>query len=99
MPQQPQSHRPYRAAGIPLHQPLARQDKRPSASIRGYNKRWKAIRDAFIRSNPLCAECSERGRTVLAVVVHHVRPKAEGGGDEAANLRALCVSCHERTKR
>jgi 5-methylcytosine-specific restriction endonuclease McrA len=36
-----------------------------------------------------------RGRTSLWDV-HHVTPRAEGGGDALTNLATLCVWCHER---
>ena len=29
---------------------------------------------------------------------HHVRSVAAGGADTAANTKALCIPCHERTR-
>ena len=31
---------------------------------------------------------------VLGAHVHHVRPRAAGGGHELSNLKLLCVECH-----
>ena len=33
-------------------------------------------------------------RTILAIDLHHMVPVSEGGGNQAANLIALCPTCH-----
>lgn len=33
-------------------------------------------------------------RTILAIDMHHMVPVSEGGGNTAANLLALCPTCH-----
>jgi 5-methylcytosine-specific restriction protein A len=67
-----------------------------SASSRGYGARWRKLRAAFLRSHPLCAECTRRGRINAATTVDHVKPKHLGGGDEWSNLQALCDEHHKR---
>lgn len=51
---------------------------------------WKTLA-ASIRARDLniCYLC--RG---VATEVDHVTPRAEGGTDDPANLRAICVPCH-----
>ena len=69
-----------------------RQDRdRGSASERGYDRQWSAIRDGFLAEHPRCAQCGSR-----AEIVHHIVPKKRGGSDDANNLVALCRSCHAK---
>ena len=58
--------------------------------------RWQKSRRWFLRNNPLCKDCLERGRTNAAKVVDHI---VAHRGDLAlfwdqANWQALCISCH-----
>ena len=67
---------------------------RASGSARGYDWRWKKLRDAFLAQNPLCV-CG-CGRP--ASVVDHKRAH---GGDPALlydwnNLQAMTKPCHDR---
>ena len=58
---------------------------------------WRAVRAVFLREHPVCCVCAARGRVVAAVVVDHVVPVKDGGARfDAANLQALCVTCHNR---
>ena len=68
-----------------------------------YGSKELLLRDArennaarHLAGHPLCEECKERGRYVLATLVHHVKPLADGGTHDERNLMSLCVSCHER---
>lgn len=77
---------------------LGAAEPRQSAARRGYGRRWREASKAFLRENPLCAECARRGETTLAAVVDHVRPHR---GDpelfwDRANWQPLCKSCHDR---
>jgi 5-methylcytosine-specific restriction enzyme A len=77
----------------PLHQYT---DNRENATARGYDNRWRALRDRYISTHPLCERCDMAGKTVMADVVHHIRPIDEGGPRlDARNLMALCRDCHE----
>ncbi|EHG21770.1 hypothetical protein HMPREF9334_00473 [Selenomonas infelix ATCC 43532] len=49
--------------------------------------------------HPLCEKCKEQERYVLATLVHHIRPLADGGTHDEDNLMSLCASCHERIHR
>ena len=88
---------------LPEHEHVARQHYERFA--RGYDthdrygRAWQRIRDRYIASHPLCEKCAEAGRYVKAVLVHHLRPIADGGANDAENLMSLCVSCHEKMHR
>lgn len=64
--------------------------------------RWKDRKAAFLRRNPLCAECGRFGVVRGAEVVDHVVPHR---GDLAlfwdeGNWQPLCARCHnEKTAR
>lgn len=58
---------------------------------------WRRLRANFLRLNPLCKACADRGQTIAAVVVDHITPIKEGGARlDKCNLQSLCVSCHNR---
>jgi 5-methylcytosine-specific restriction protein A len=59
--------------------------------------RWRSVRAAFLRGQPMCVACEAAGSLVPARVVDHVVPIKDGGARfEASNLQGLCVSCHNR---
>jgi len=69
---------------------------RPSASKRGYDRRWQRAAKAYLRAHPLCIMCKQRGSTRAATVVDHIRPHK---GDAVlfwaeANWQPLCASHH-----
>ena len=70
-----------------------RKDTRPSARLRGYDKEWYRIRNAYIQAHPYC---EEEGCGRLAEQVDHKVPLRAGGTNDWANLRSLCTSCHSR---
>ena len=76
------------------HKPPHRADTRPSASRRGgYDlKAWRNLRAMALHRQPLCVACRSKPSTD----VDHIVPIAEGGGNEAGNLQALCHACHSR---
>jgi 5-methylcytosine-specific restriction protein A len=76
-----------------------RERERGSASARGYGQRWREIRLAKLKVNPLCEMCEAGGMTEPATEVHHVLPLEEGGTNSSDNLMSLCRSCHEGTKK
>jgi 5-methylcytosine-specific restriction protein A len=78
------------------HQPL--HPDRPSSDKRGYNYRWRKVRDAYLRKHPLCVTCMQEGRYVQATVIDHIKPHR---GDEKLmwdenNYQALCKPCHDK---
>lgn len=62
--------------------------------------RWRRVRAAFLRANPLCVDIfrDHRGGPVPATIADHIVARRDDPGLEldAANLRALCVHCHNR---
>lgn len=59
---------------------------------------WRDMREAFLRRNPLCADCGELGAVVAATQLDHIKPHR---GDphlmrSRSNLQGLCHSCHSR---
>lgn len=75
-----------------------RNQKRGSASSRGYDKDWKRVRAEFLLANPMCSEpnCEE-----FATDVDHIISLADGGERlDPKNLRSFCHSHHsQRTNR
>ena len=61
-------------------------------------KRWRELREYWLRQQPLCQRCLNQGRVKPAHVVHH---KVERLDDpslayDVENLESLCLSCHAR---
>ena len=67
---------------------------RGTAASRGYGAEWRARRDAHLRREPLCRECSKTGRVTPATDVDHIVARAKGGGEEDENLQSLCATHH-----
>ena len=70
-------------------------------------KRWKLLRQDYLRAHPLCERCQAEGKVSSAIDVHHIIP-VESGHTEAEmerlcynldgnNLQALCIPCHIKT--
>jgi len=79
-----------RYCGIHQSQMEAQYNReRGSAHERGYGRRWRKIRKAFLKDNPFCVSCGD-----VATEVDHIIPKTQGGKDEYDNLQSLCKSCH-----
>ena len=58
---------------------------------------WKRLRNAKIKSMPLCEICNATGRIKAAQVVDHISPIDDGGDPWAwDNLQSLCTACHNR---
>lgn len=71
-------------------------DWRIPASERGYDAAWRRVRNAYLAAHPLCEACLPAGRYTTAVDVDHIVPIAADPARrlDAANLQALCRSCH-----
>lgn len=69
-------------------------NSRGTAHERGYDSRWKKIRDKKLRADPLCVMCRAMNKTTLASEVDHIIPLANGGTNKESNLQGLCHSCH-----
>lgn len=57
-------------------------------------RKWMAIRQAVLTSEPRCTECRKDGRISIATEVDHIVALHKGGTDELSNLRGLCVEHH-----
>lgn len=68
---------------------------------------WIRLRKWKLSRNPLCEDCKERGRIVLATEVHHIMPVEDGLSVidrerlmyAIGNLRSLCHDCHIRAHK
>lgn len=67
------------------------------------DKRWKKLRKAKLRHNPLCERCESRNRITPADEVHHIIPFDRGRTPEETeclafdydNLKSVCDPCHD----
>lgn len=82
MPKKPPSHCPPRPR---------MKDDRPSAAKRGYGRKWRALRLAYLMEHPLC---QEPGCRLAATDVDHRVSKAKGGTDDVDNLVGYCHGHH-----
>jgi 5-methylcytosine-specific restriction protein A len=66
------------------------------------DKRWRRLRAAKLRANPLCERCEARGRVTPTEEVHHKIPFDQGTTAEEIeelafdwdNLMSVCDPCH-----
>ena len=66
---------------------------------RHYDRRsWRRLREAIIKTEPLCRMCRDIGKTKLANCVDHIVPIRDGGTDARDNLQPLCSACHSGAK-
>ena len=85
-----------RASGLcAQHKAKRKQDMRESASRRGYDAKWRTIRDDYLLRHPMC----ESGCGRRAELVDHILPIRRGGTNDERNLQALCRSCHAKKTR
>lgn len=63
--------------------------------------RWKKLRLSKLMSNPLCQKCLLKGKTTLAIDVHHIDSfmnyqglKRTEKAYDINNLVSLCKECH-----
>lgn len=92
MPDRP---RQYRSAP---RRPQPRTDTRPDATERGYDRRWRKARAAYLAQFPLCERCEREGRVTEAEHVHHKDGLGPTGprGFDPTNLEALCPHHHNQ---
>lgn len=88
MPTRPQRHRPH---------PTPREHRdRPTACQRGYDRRWRKLREAHAAAHPaICAEpgCGYAGPSA-EMHLDHIVARAAGGTDHPSNLQWLCHKHH-----
>lgn len=86
------------------HKRDKQQDKaRGTAAQRGYNHRWQIYRAEYLRHNPLCKMCNDKGLLTPATVIDHIKPVEDGQSDplfwQASNHQPLCRDCHSYKTR
>ena len=64
---------------------------RGTATDRGYDSRWRRLRDAHLAAHPLCVGCGEPASIVDHITPHrgHDRLRLDPG-----NLQSVCRGCH-----
>lgn len=81
---------------------LAPNDK-PGRRVppRQYNRRWAKARATYLRRNPYCAFCLERGVQSVARIVDHIEPHRGDSSKfwDSSNWQGLCKTCHDGAKQ
>jgi hypothetical protein len=79
--------------------PAKRTDRRLPSSQRGYDRKWRALADAYSAENPLCEHCKKAGLVTPMTEVDHILP-FDGLDDPLRldwdNLQSLCHPCHQQ---
>lgn len=66
-----------------------------------YNKNknldWRMLKaDVITRDNYTCQMCKTYfGHNLLALTIHHIKPRKRGGSNSQKNLISLCGRCHD----
>ena len=87
-------HQGYtKAGGARGPRPRGYDQVRGTAAQRGYDAKWRAYREDYLRVNPTCKQCGGK-----ATVVDHVIPHKGNKGLfwTRFNHQPLCKSCHDR---
>lgn len=71
------------------------------------DRRWKLLRQAKMRANPVCERCDANNKVSPTEEVHHIIPfewgKSQYEREELAfdydNLLSVCVACHKEVHR
>ena len=72
------------------HDKRQADERRGTATERGYDWQWRKVRNQKLKANPLCERCSQ---VRSAVLVHHRDRNPRN--NEWLNLESLCQECHE----
>ena len=72
-------------------------DRRASSAKRGYGRKWRRARAAYLSVHPLCVRCMEDKRIMPASVVDHVVPHQRDMALfwDSDNWQGLCKACHD----
>ena len=69
---------------------------RPTANRDRYGSDWARIRAQVLRRDRYRCQVRGPGCDGHGVEVDHIVSVADGGSNEASNLRAICVPCHRK---
>ena len=76
------------------------EQRRGSASARGYGRAWRKLREYTLTRDPLCHDCTSEGFIALAEHLHHPHKISDGGAVLTSNTIPLCARHHNiRTRR
>jgi len=94
MPDRIKTYRPPGAASAAKHYertPHRQEDKNFYSS-----ETWRKFRRWFLAGHPLCESCKAKGKTVMAVHVHHKKTRKQRPDLAFVedNCEALCQPCH-----
>lgn len=86
----------HKKDGVPYDKLKEKEYDKSRAHIhkKRYNKQWESVRNAYIRSHPLCERCYAQHIATSAEIVHHIVPLSEGGSNSVDNLMSVCRKCH-----
>lgn len=76
-------------------------NRRETASKRGYSSAWQRARKGYLQKHPLCIYCLKENRTTASDTIDHIIPH-KGNKKlfwDSSNWQALCALCHNSTKR
>ena len=90
MPSRPPSLKAKAQAPKPVH-----NWSRKSRQGRGYGRAHELMRERVLEEEPLCRACLTKDppEYTPSCIADHIKPKAEGGGDERENYQGLCEPC------
>ena len=66
--------------------------KKKARKYETHSYRWRKIRMAHLRREPLCRHCLERGVTTAGNTVDHIDNDSWNNAPD--NFQTLCTSCH-----
>ena len=78
------------------------QENRPEQKRFYSGKKWRKLRDKYLKEHPLCERCAAVGRAEVAEHVHHKIELNENNFKDPLiaynedNLEALCFDCHRK---
>ena len=78
------------------------KENRPEQKRFYSSKKWRKLRDIYLKEHPLCERCSAAGRAQIAEHVHHKIELDEKNYKNPMialnpdNLEALCFDCHSK---
>jgi len=76
-------------------------EQRGTSAERGYDYRWRKVREWKLAANPLCELCFEKGIVTPATMVHHIISIEERPDLRLveSNLQSCCNPCHEELEK
>ena len=62
-----------------------------------HSKQWRALRNWYIKQNPLCEQCKRDGNITNGDCIDHIKPISIGGHKVSeSNIQTLCNKCHAK---